>query len=204
MIVSGGQTGAERAALDWAIQARIPHGGWCPRGRKAEDGPLATQYALQEMASTDYSARTRQNVIDSDGTLIVNTGELEGGTLKTLRIAEKLRKPHLLLQMDVGVQEANVHEFVCWMRRESISRLNIAGPRASKQPDIYRLVRELLDQTAAVFYYPIREERLYIGGAGLPPGYRTYTPPTHIRDWKTQAFRQNQIRLLVARRWPVR
>ncbi len=177
MVVSGGQTGADRAALDWAIGVGMPHGGWCPRGRKAEDGPLATQYALQEMPSEDYGARTRQNVIDSDGTLIVNTGELEGGTLKTIRIAEKLCKPHLLLQMDGGVQEDNVRDFIFWTRRESIFKVNIAGPRASKRPDIYHLVRELLDQAAAAFYYPIGEEQIHIGGAGLPPGYSTYTPP---------------------------
>ena len=154
-VISGGQTGADRAALDWAIQSGIPHGGWCPLGRIAEDGPLATQYALEEMPSEDYSARTRQNVIDSDGTLIVNIGELDGGTLKTLRFAEQLRKPHLLLQMDDGVQEASVREFFDWMRRGSIFKVNIAGPRESKRPGIYRLVREFLNRAAASCYYPI-------------------------------------------------
>jgi hypothetical protein len=82
-IHSGGQTGADRSALDWALRNHVPHGGWCPRGRKAEDGPLDAKYLLQETKSAGYLQRTRQNVMDSDGTLIVNLGTLEGGTLAT-------------------------------------------------------------------------------------------------------------------------
>lgn len=79
-IVSGGQSGADRAALDWAIQNDLPHGGWCPKGRIAEDGRIDSRYTLRETDSEGYRQRTRQNVVDSDGTLILNTGELSDGS----------------------------------------------------------------------------------------------------------------------------
>ncbi|MCX7173435.1 MAG: putative molybdenum carrier protein [Proteobacteria bacterium] len=82
-IVSGGQTGVDRAALDWAVQQGIPHGGWCPKGRIAEDGAIDSRYELQETNSAKYPQRTKQNIIDSDGTLILNSGELDGGSLET-------------------------------------------------------------------------------------------------------------------------
>ncbi len=79
-IISGGQTGADRAALDVAIKLDLPHGGWIPKGRKAEDGPLTDKYQLQEMSTASYSKRTEQNVIDSDGTLIICRGKPTGGS----------------------------------------------------------------------------------------------------------------------------
>src|SRR3990170_1498194 len=96
-IVSGGQTGADRAALDWAIRNGVPHGGWCPRGRTAEDGVLPAKYELREAESLDYRWRTRQNVTDSDATLILNMGALDGGTLETAKLAKRFGKPHLIL-----------------------------------------------------------------------------------------------------------
>jgi hypothetical protein len=78
-IVSGGQAGVDRAALDWAIARGIPHGGWCPAGRIAEDGMIPERYQLRETASPGYRERTRRNVEDSDGTLILNLGELDAG-----------------------------------------------------------------------------------------------------------------------------
>jgi hypothetical protein len=128
-IVSGGQTGADRAALDWAIQNGIPHGGWCPRGRKAEDGPLDAKYLLQETKSARYIQRTRQNVTDSDGTLVVNLGKLEGGTFATVKVAGSQKKPHLILQLDAGVGDDAVRQLLDWLQRQSIATLNIAGPR---------------------------------------------------------------------------
>ena len=86
-IVSGGQTGADRAALDFAIAHGIEHGGWCPLGRRAEDGPLDAKYRLVETEREGYRARTVRNVRDSDATLILNLGDLEGGSLETMRIA---------------------------------------------------------------------------------------------------------------------
>ena len=91
-IISGGQTGADRAALDFAIRWKIPHGGWLPRGRLAEDGPLPDKYRLDEMPSESHAARTQQNVIDSDGTLIIARGKLTGGTDLTREMALKHRK----------------------------------------------------------------------------------------------------------------
>ena len=82
-IISGGQTGADRAALDVAIKLNIPHGGWVPKGRPAEDGPIHTKYQLKEMPTDSYSDRTEQNVADSDGTLIISHGELTGGSAFT-------------------------------------------------------------------------------------------------------------------------
>lgn len=143
-IVSGGQTGADRAALDWAIRNDVPHGGWCPRGRKAEDGPLDVKYLLQETRSSGYLQRTRQNVVDSDGTLVVNLGKLEGGTLATVKLAASLGKPYLVLQLDSGVGDAESRQVLDWVARESLAILNIAGPRASKRPDIYSRTSALL------------------------------------------------------------
>lgn len=176
-IVSGGQTGADRAALDWAIVSGVPHGGWCPRGRKAEDGVLAAKYQLRETASTDYRQRTRQNVIDSDGTLVVNLGTLYGGTLKTVQLAQSLGKPHFVLQLDAGVRDEDVQQLLDWLRRESIAMLNVAGPRESKRPGIYALVNELLERVAKATYYQTTEEKIETGAAGCPPETGTYTPP---------------------------
>ena len=92
-IISGGQTGADRAALDFAIKHNIPHGGWIPKGRKAEDGTLSEQYQLQEMPTGSYPARTEKNILDSDGTLIVSHGRLTGGSARTKEFAEQHRKP---------------------------------------------------------------------------------------------------------------
>ena len=105
-IISGGQTGADRAALDWAIEHGLTHGGWCPAGRKAEDGPLDAKYQLAETESAKYRVRTTRNVRDSDATLIVNVGDLDGGTLETLRIAERLGKPVRTIQVDSAPTDA--------------------------------------------------------------------------------------------------
>lgn len=92
-IVSGGQTGVDRGALDAAIFLGIAHGGWCPQGRLAEDGTIPPRYELTETNSSKYPIRTQQNVIDSDGTLILYAGELQGGTSLTLRFARERNKP---------------------------------------------------------------------------------------------------------------
>ena len=95
-IVSGGQTGADRAALDWAIANGVDYGGWCPKGRRSEDGTIPSQYQLQETLSTDYLQRTEWNVRDSDGTVIFSLGEhLTGGSWRTVEFAIKHRKPHI-------------------------------------------------------------------------------------------------------------
>ena len=105
-IISGGQTGVDRAGLDAAIQHNISHGGWCPRGRRAEDGTIDTRYQLVETASHDYSQRTEFNVRDTDGTLILNMGTLDGGTAFTARVAESIPKPCLILDLGGPVDTA--------------------------------------------------------------------------------------------------
>ncbi len=144
-IVSGGQTGADRAALDWAIGHGVDHGGWCPRGRVATDGAIALSYRLRETESAGYRQRTRLNVQDSDATLIFNVGVLDGGTQQTARIAASLGKPFSVFQLDQASPENIALEIVEWLKQGSYSILNIAGPRETKRPGIYTLVLSVLD-----------------------------------------------------------
>lgn len=136
-VISGGQTGVDRAALDAALDAGVPCGGWCPDGRIAEDGPLPARYPLCERKGGGYVERTLANVRDSDGTAIIHAGELEGGTLHTLESCVENGKPHLL----VDSKEITVHQaaelIADFIKRHGIATLNVAGPRASKQPQIY-------------------------------------------------------------------
>ncbi len=143
-IISGGQTGADRAALDAAIKLGIPHGGWLPRGRKTEDGPLPARYALQELDSFSYRKRTEKNVVSSDGTLIVSFGPLTGGSALTQHLAVKHDRPCLVLDLDEISMDEAVDAVVKWMKEHSISTLNVAGPRASSSPGIYDTVLRLL------------------------------------------------------------
>jgi hypothetical protein len=145
-IVSGGQTGADRAALDWAIRNGVDHSGWCPLGRSAEDGVLDPVYRLTETDSPGYRRPTIWNVRDSDATLIVNTGELEGGTLETERTARRLGKPCLVAQVDSEPADDADGRVRAWLNTTPIQRLNIAGPRASKRPEIYGRTFALLER----------------------------------------------------------
>lgn len=145
-IVSGGQTGVDRAALDAAIACGLPHGGWCPRGRRAEDGRIPDHYRLQEMPDENYAARTRQNVIDSDGTLILHRASLVTGTALTKQVAEQLGKPLLVINL---ANAPHVREVVDWIQRNGIRRLNVAGPRESTEPGIYRQAYEFLRRLLA-------------------------------------------------------
>src|SRR5512135_124388 len=99
-IVSGGQTGVDRAALDAARQLGLECGGWCPRGRRAEDGKVASGYPLRETPSEDYAQRTEWNVRDSDATLVLTHGRPAGGTALTIAVARRLGKPLLVLDLD--------------------------------------------------------------------------------------------------------
>jgi hypothetical protein len=144
-IVSGGQTGADRAALDWAIERGIAHGGWCPRGRRAEDGRIAPHYALRETPSHDYQQRTRWNVRDSDGTLIVSrTPELGGGSAYTARCAERLGRHWL--HVHPGADGVSI--ITAFLEQHRIRALNVAGPRASTDPGIYEYVLAVLRRLA--------------------------------------------------------
>jgi hypothetical protein len=146
-IVSGGQTGADRAALDFALAQGLPHGGWCPKGRLAEDGPLAPRYQLTETPSADYDQRTEWNVRDSDGTVVFSlAAELTGGCRTTAELAQQLRKPllHLSQQGGPSSPERALLDFV---RAHRIQVLNVAGPRASLEPAVGAFVTQTLRQT---------------------------------------------------------
>jgi hypothetical protein len=144
-VVSGGQTGADRVGLDWAIWHEIPHGGWCPRFRKAEDGKIPPQYQLTETPSSDYVQRTEWNVRDSDGTLIFTLGEkLSRGSAKTVFFAEVYGKPFLHVHPGLSYQPAaDVLRFV---RDNNIKVLNIAGTRVSKEPYIGKFAKKVLEE----------------------------------------------------------
>lgn len=134
-IVSGGQTGVDRAALDVAIQLEIPHTGWCPLGRLAEDGCIPSKYQLRETDSPQYWVRTEQNVLDSEGTLILFRKQRQGGTEFTFRMTKKHRKPCWCVDLNRKAVIADVRE---WLESNQIARLNVAGPRESTSPGIYR------------------------------------------------------------------
>jgi hypothetical protein len=134
-IISGGQTGVDRAALDIALQLGLPCGGWCPKGRKAEDGPLPSRYPLRETPSDEYSQRTEWNVRDSDGTLVLTRSEPTGGTAQTVEFAVRLGKPCRVIDL---AKSPSVPAVRAWASEHKIRVLNVAGPRESKDPGIYR------------------------------------------------------------------
>ncbi len=144
-IISGGQTGVDRAALDFAIEYGYTHGGWAPCGRQTEDGVIPLKYQLTELADGGYRQRNKRSVLDSDGTLIINLGALDGGTLATQRFSQRLGKPCLHVQLDAVPVQRTATDILGWIRQHSISSLNVAGPRESKRPGIYRLTYELLE-----------------------------------------------------------
>ena len=139
-IISGGQTGADRAGLDWAIADGIPHSGWCPKGRKAEDGMLPAKYQLTETNSTAHLTRTRWNVRDSDGTMIFTIKPtLMGGSLRTAEYANKKEKPLLHIH-----QGSDLKSLRPWLAANLIQTLNIAGSRESSESDIYEFTIGML------------------------------------------------------------
>ena len=146
-IISGGQTGADRAALDFAIKNNIPHGGWVPEGRKTEEGRLPDRYQLQEMPTDDYSKRTEKNILDSDGTLIVSHGFLTGGSALTREFSNKHNKPWIHLDMNVISIDTAAESLRSWIIRSEIKVLNVAGSRGSKDPEIYQATTDLLEKT---------------------------------------------------------
>ncbi|MFP3911309.1 MAG: putative molybdenum carrier protein [Desulfobacteraceae bacterium] len=137
-IISGGQTGADRAALDVAIRLGIPHGGWVPKGRRAEDGRIANRYHLKEMPSGHYWKRTQQNVLDAEGTLIISHGKLKGGSALTLKLARKHGRACLHVNLDQLSVAEGARQIRSWIKAQAITVLNVAGPRASEAPQIYR------------------------------------------------------------------
>jgi hypothetical protein len=153
-IVSGGQTGADRAALDFAIEHGISHDGWCPRGRLAEDGAIATRYQLRETPTRRYAQRTQWNVRDSDATVVFCIAPVPiGGTRLTLAIARRLGKPLLHLSREEAMASANdaaaamaesADRLQAFLDGHAVRRLNIAGPRASQETEVGQFVRQVL------------------------------------------------------------
>ena len=144
-IISGGQTGADRAALDFAIKHDIPYGGWVPKGRKTEDGTLPEKYHLQEMSTAQYAERTEKNILDSDGTLIISHGRLTGGSALTEFLAEKHRKPCIHIDLQKVALSDTPSLVGSWIRHHDIKILNVAGPRAGKDSKIYQATMDVLD-----------------------------------------------------------
>ena len=137
-MISGGQTGVDRAALDVAIRLGIAHGGWVPKGRLAEDGPLPAVYKLREMPTDTYAARTEKNVQEADGTLIISRGTPAGGTDYTRKMALKYGKQLLHIDLATGLQPPAAGALIAsWIEMQRIEILNVAGPRASGDPTIY-------------------------------------------------------------------
>lgn len=133
-VISGGQTGVDRAGLDAAMEAGIPVGGYCPKGKKSEDGTIPDGYPLEELTTTQYHVRTEKNVVESDGTLILNKGLLSKGTKLTHDYTVRHLKPCLIVQLDAE-QMIEPSQVVNWIEGQQITTLNVAGPRESKFPD---------------------------------------------------------------------
>ena len=142
-IVSGGQTGVDRGALEAAMSSERLAGGWCPAGRLAEDGAIPRRYSVVELDSADYEARTRQNIIDSDATLVLHRGVVSGGTRITVEYAEELGRPFLVMRLGsangLGITAA-------WLSEIRPNVLNIAGPRESKVPGVQAESRRWLER----------------------------------------------------------
>jgi hypothetical protein len=156
-IISGGQTGADQAALDVAIKLGIPYGGWIPKGRKTEEGILDSKYKLKEMETTNYNKRTEQNVIDSDGTLIISHDRLTGGSDYTREMALLHHRPWLHIDLNkIGAFQA-AGKIKSWITENDIQVLNVAGSRASKDPAIYQATVDIIE---TVFYLDLIDDTI--------------------------------------------
>lgn len=157
-IISGGQTGADQAALDVAIELGIPYGGWIPKGRITEAGVLDSKYKLQEMETTSYNKRTEQNVIDSDGTLIISHGRLRGGSDYTREMALLHHRPWLHIDLNKTGAFQAAGKIKSWIAENDIAVLNVAGPRASKDQAIYQATVDILE---TVFYLDLIDDTIH-------------------------------------------
>jgi hypothetical protein len=147
-IISGGQTGVDRAALDVSLELGLPCGGWCPKGRRAEDGVIPAHYPLQETSSPDYRVRTEKNIEESDGTLILTWGPPIGGTVLTLKLARRHHKPYFVVNLVHGGNAASVQE---WGRAKKVCILNVAGPREGEAPGIHDRAVSFLRKVLGTF-----------------------------------------------------
>lgn len=144
-IISGGQTGVDQAALDVAIKLAVAHGGWIPQGRITESGPLPAKYILKETGSSSYADRTEKNVQDADGTLIISRGLLTGGSEYTREMAIKHDRPWLHIDLSQMAAFQAAIAINQWILQNEIGILNVAGPRASKDPTIYKEASNILE-----------------------------------------------------------
>ena len=150
-IISGGQTGADRGGLDVAIEFNIPHGGWCPKGRRAEDEIIPEKYNMQELDSLEYINRTEKNVIDSTATVIFCFGTPDGGSLKTVKFAKKYSKPFIIIDMNISHVKivSLLTEWIKGLKNDKII-LNIAGSRSSSAPtiqyEVHKIIRKVIKQ----------------------------------------------------------
>lgn len=169
-IISGGQTGADQAALDTALKLDIPHGGWIPKGRKTEGGRLHDKYQLQEMPTSSYPKRTVQNIIDSDGTLIISNGELTDGSAYTREMALAHQKPWLHIDLNHISKFDAAMKTSEWLLKNRIEIVNVAGPRSSKDPGIYQAVKDVL------------ESAYYLNLTGDDTGSLLQIPPVNVEE----------------------
>lgn len=140
-IISGGQTGVDRAALDAAQELGIACGGWCPRGRRAEDGRIPMGYPLRETPDTDYRRRTEWNVREADATLVLTWGPAGGGTQLTINLAQWLDRPLLIVDLATDPSPDSVQQ---WLASGGYETVNVAGPRESSSPGIHRIAHAFL------------------------------------------------------------
>ncbi|MBW2585162.1 MAG: putative molybdenum carrier protein [Deltaproteobacteria bacterium] len=171
--MSGGQTGVDRAALDVAIKLALPHGGWIPKGRITESGPLSDKYNLKETESSSYTERTEKNVMDADGTLIISRGPLTGGSEYTREMALKHDRSWLHIDLSQSAAFQAVTTINQWIMQKKIGILNVAGPRASKDPSIYREASNILEST----YYLGLAESSRTGAGNLKDLLQSQTEP---------------------------
>ena len=141
-IISGGQTGVDRAALDAALESGVSVGGWCPQGREAEDGPITEKYPLQELTDGSYKERTLKNVQDSDATVLIYFESISGGTAETLSFCLNEKKPYLLINGIDITEESASKQIKQFINESQISILNVAGPRASKEKRAYEYTKQ--------------------------------------------------------------
>ncbi len=172
-IISSGQTGADQAALDAAIKLEFPYDGWIPKGRKTEYGTLPDKYNLKEMPIGSYPERTEQNVIDSDGTVIISHGELTGGSKLTDKIAEKHKRPCLHIDLNKTPTFFAASIINAWIGLHKIKILNVAGPRASKDPEIYQDVKYIIE---GVILFGLVNASVRFHDYGLFSGWTKFKP----------------------------
>jgi hypothetical protein len=172
-IISGGQIGAEQAALDTAMKLGISHGGWIQKGRRTQSWTLPEKYQLQEMTTSSHKKRIEQNVIDSDGTLIISNGRLSGASDYSRQMALDHQRPLLhvdLTQLNIGQAAKLIHS---WIELHHIDVLNVSGPLSSEDARIYTLTLEVLEN--ACVSGPAEAETLSLGSLQGQPVSPTYS-----------------------------